>query len=183
MTRHEDGSVHYVRNDNRLKDDFIRAGQLLQQFNQANYADADLKSRLLGQLLGSAGTGLVMEHNFHCDLGYNIHVEDNFYAGFNCTILDMAEVRVGNNCLIGPNVGLYTAGHNIDPKDRHLTGTARPITIGNDVWIGGHSVILGGVTIGDHAIIAAGSVVIKDVPTNTVFGGNPARKIKDIEVK
>jgi maltose O-acetyltransferase len=173
--------IEYIRADSNLKKDVIRAGKLLQKFNQSDYEDDELKRAILTELFGSVGEGISVEHNFHCDLGYNIHVGRNFYAGFNCTILDMAEVRIGDNCLIGPNVGIYTAGHNINPKDRHKTGHAKPIRIGNNVWIGGHCVIIGAVTIGDNSIITAGSVVTKEVPANTIVGGNPAKKLKDIE--
>lgn len=155
----------------------------MQQFNNAAYEDEALKTALLTELLGSVGNGISIEHNFHCDLGYNIHVGEHFYAGFNCTILDMVEVRIGDNCLIAPNVGIYTAGHNINPIDRHKSGFAKPITIGNNVWIGGHCAIIGGVTIGDNAIIASGSVVTKDVPANTIYAGNPAKKLRDIVVE
>ncbi|MDO3694791.1 sugar O-acetyltransferase [Fulvivirga maritima] len=174
--------IEYKRNDENLKKDFVRAGKLLQDFNSANYENEQLKTEILTELFGTVGNGISVEHNFHCDLGYNIHVGKNFYAGFNCTILDMAEVKIGDNCLIAPNVGIYTAGHNISPVDRHKTGFAKPIIIGNNVWIGGHSVIIGGVEIGDNSIIASGSVVTKDVPENTIFAGNPAKKLKDIEV-
>lgn len=173
--------VEYLRGCERLREDFTKTGELIQKFNTANYNDSELKKEILIQLFGTIGEGISVEHNFHCDLGYNIHVGKNFYAGFNCTILDMAEVRIGDNCLLGPNVGIYTTGHNINPIDRHKTGHAKPITIGRNVWIGGHSAILGGVTIGDNSIIAAGSVVLKDVPANTIYGGNPAKKIKDID--
>lgn len=172
----------YIRGDNRLKKDFVRAGKLLQKFNQTDYESDELKREILTELFGSVGEGISVEHNFHCDLGYNIHVGRNFYAGFNCTILDMAEVRIGDNCLIAPNVGIYTTGHDINPTDRHKKGYAKPITIGNNVWIGGHCVIIGGVTIGDNSIIAAGSVVTKEVPANTIFGGNPAKKLRDINI-
>lgn len=175
--------IDYIRNDERLKKDCIRAGKLLQKFNTADYENEQLKTELLTELLGTVGKGIAIEHNFHCDLGYNIHVGKNFYAGFNCTILDIAEVRIGDNCLIAPNVGIYTAGHNINPIDRHKTGFAKPITIGNNVWIGGHCAIIGGVKIGDNSIIAAGSVVTKDVPENTVFAGNPAKKLRDISIE
>lgn len=174
--------IEYKRNEESLKKDFIRAGKLLQNFNSIDYENEQLKKEILTELFGTVGNGISVEHNFHCDLGYNIHVGKNFYAGFNCTILDMAEVRIGDNCLIAPNVGIYTAGHNINPIDRHKTGIAKPITIGNSVWIGGHCAIMGGVKIGDNSIIASGSVVTKDVPENTIFAGNPAKKIKDIEI-
>lgn len=172
--------VEYLRNDKNLKADFLKAGKLVQKFNTADYGNVALKSGILKELFGTVGKGIVVEHNFHCDLGYNIHVGENFYAGFNCTILDMAEVRIGDNCLLGPNVGIYAAGHTISPIGRHESGVAKPIQIGDNVWIGGHSVVVGGVKIGDNSIIAAGSVVIRDVPENSVFAGNPAKKIKDI---
>lgn len=175
--------IKYKRNDNVYKDDLIRAGKLLQKFNSTNYENEKVKIELLKELFGTVGKGVSVEHNFHCDFGYNIHVGENFYAGFNCTILDIAEVRIGNNCLIAPNVGIYTAGHNINPIDRHKTGYGKPIIIGNNVWIGGHCAIIGGIKIGDNSIIAAGSVVIKDVPENTVFAGNPAKRIKDIDLE
>jgi len=173
--------IEYIRNDKNHKKDLIRAGKLLQKFNLADYEDSALKEEILKELLGSVGKGISIEHNFHCDFGYNIHVGENFYAGFNCTILDMAEVRIGDNCLIAPNVGIYTAGHYIHPIDRHKSGFAKPITIGNNIWIGGNCVIIGGVKIGDNSIIGAGSVLTKDVPENTIFAGNPAKKIKAIE--
>ena len=173
-------TIHYVRKDPALHQRYRRAGKLLQQFNSTDYEDKAKQVRLLTELLGSVGTDVVVEHHFHCDLGDNIHVGDHFYAGFNCTILDIAPVTIGHRCLIGPNVGLYTSGHQLAPQGRHLTGQARPITIGHDVWIGGHSVVLGGVQIGDGAIVAAGSVVIRDVPAYTVYGGQPAQKLKDI---
>ncbi|TDS09813.1 sugar O-acetyltransferase [Sphingobacterium paludis] len=173
--------IEYIRNDENLRKSFIKAGKLLQRFNSIDYENTIDKKEILKELFGTIGSGISVEHNFHCDLGSNIHVGDNFYAGFNCTILDMAEVRIGNNCLIAPNVGIYTAGHNIEPIYRYKTGFARPITIGNDVWIGGHCVILGGIKIGDNSIIAAGSVVTKDVPENSIFAGNPAKKIRDVK--
>lgn len=174
--------VEYTRGDERLKVEFKKAGLILQKFNAVSYDDEAAKEILLEELFGTVGSGITIEHNFHCDLGYNIHVGENFYAGYNCTILDMAEVRVGDNCLIGPNVGFYTAGHNTHPVDRHKSGYAYPIAIGSNVWIGGHCVILGGVTIGNNSIIAAGSVVTKDVPENSIYGGSPAKKLKDIDV-
>ncbi|MFB3164433.1 sugar O-acetyltransferase [Neobacillus sp. 179-J 1A1 HS] len=130
--------------------------------------DSTKKEEIIKELFGGVGLNPSIEHNFHCDLGYNIHVGENFYAAYNCTILDMAEVKIGHNCMIGPNVGIYTAGHSIEPKDRNKSGYGIPITLGNDVWVGGSCVILPGVTIGDHSIVAAGSVVTKDVPANTI---------------
>ena len=174
-------SIEYRRDDKDLKEQVLKAGILLQKFNSISYEKRNLKEEIIEELFGSVGKGINIEQNFHCDLGYNIHVGSNFYAGNNCTILDIATVKIGDNCLIAPNVGIYTAGHNISPVDRNKTGFGRPIIIGDNVWIGGHSVIVGGVKIGDNSIIAAGAVVTKDVPENTIYAGNPAKKIRDIK--
>jgi maltose O-acetyltransferase len=172
--------LYYKRGTEELKKKNIRAHKLVHEFNHSPIEDSAKKEEIINELFGSAGLNPGIEHNFHCDLGYDIHVGDHFYAGYNCTILDMAEVRIGNKCMIGPNVGLYTAGHSIEPKDRNKSGYAVPINIGNDVWISGSSVILPGITIGDNSIVAAGSVVTKDVPANTIVAGNPAKILKSI---
>lgn len=124
-----------------------------------------------------------MEPNLHVDYGYNIHVGNHFYANFNCTILDVCEVRIGDYCLMGPDVHIYTATHPLHPRERN-TGAeyGKPVTIGNNVWIGGRAVINPGVTIGDNVVIASGSVVTKDVPDHMIVGGNPARIIREIEL-
>ena len=172
--------IYYERGTEELKLKNIRAHRLIQEFNTSDVEDSKKKEKIIKKLFGSVGVSPSIEHNFHCDLGYNIYVGDNFYAGYNCTILDMAEVKIGHNCMIGPNVGIYTAGHSIEPKNRNKSGFGIPITIGNDVWVGGSCVILAGVTIGDNSIVAAGSVVTKDVPANTIVAGNPAKVLKSI---
>jgi maltose O-acetyltransferase len=172
--------IYYVRGTEELRLKNIIAHKLVQEFYHCPIEDSERKEEIIRELFGSVGVNPSIEHNFHCDLGYNIHVGNNFYAGYNLTILDMAEVRIGDNCMIGPNVGLYTSGHSIEPKDRNKSGHAIPITIGNDVWIGGSCVILPGITIGDNSIVAAGSVVTKDVPANTIVAGNPAKILKSI---
>jgi len=172
--------VYYERGTKDLRERSLRAQKLVRAFNDSDPEESDERVRLIHELFGSVGEGVGIEHNFHCDLGYNIHVGRNFYAGYNCTILDMAEVRIGDDCMIAPNVGIYTAGHSVEPKNRNKSGYGIPITIGSNVWIGGHSVILPGVTIGDNSIVAAGSIVTKDVPANVVVAGNPARILKSI---
>jgi maltose O-acetyltransferase len=172
--------IYYERGTDDLRLKNVRAHKLVQQFNNSEAEDYAARDSLVRELFGSVGNNPGIEHNFHCDLGYNIHVGDNFYAGYNCTILDMAEVRVGNNCMFGPNVALYTAGHNIQPEARNKSGYAIPITIGNDVGIGGSCVILAGVKIGDNSVVAAGSVVTKDVPANTIAAGSPAKIVRNI---
>ncbi|MBD5274716.1 MAG: sugar O-acetyltransferase, partial [Bacteroides sp.] len=112
----------------------------------------------------------------------NIHIGECFFANFNLTILDEAEVRIGDYCFIGPNVSIYTACHPLDPVERNkFLEWAEPVTIGNNVWIGGSTTICPGVTIGDNVVIGAGSVVTKDIPSNVVAVGNPARIIKHLE--
>ncbi|MEH7748656.1 sugar O-acetyltransferase [Neobacillus drentensis] len=172
--------IYYERGTQELRMKNLRAHKLVQEFNNCAIEVSLKKEKIINELFGTVGVNPSIEHNFHCDLGYNIHVGNHFYAGYNFTILDMAEVRIGDNCMIGPNVGLYTAGHSIEPKDRNKSGYAIPITIGNDVWIGGSCVILPGITIGDNSIIAAGSVVTKDVPTNSIVAGNPAKIMRNI---
>lgn len=116
------------------------------------------------------------------DYGKNIHVGGNFLANYNLTVLDIAPVNIGNNVWIGPNTDIYTVNHPLTAKGRQeRLAIGKPVTIGNDVWIGGHSTISPGVTIGDGAVIAAGSVVTKDVPANVVVGGGPAKVIKRID--
>ncbi len=178
-----DKVVNYVRGTAELREKTFRALKLLQDFNRADFDDLEKQEKIIRELFGSAGANINVQQNFYCDLGYNIHVGDNFYSGYNCTILDMAEVRIGNDCLIAPNVSIYTSGHSLTSKYRNKTGYGIPVTIGNNVWIGGSSVILPGVNIGDNSVIAGGSVVTKDVPSNVVVGGNPAKIIKEIEME
>ena len=154
---------------------------LTKQLNNLTLAELRQKQDLIKELFGSVGTNPFIGDNFHCDFGKNIHVGNNFHADYNCTMLDLAEIRIGDNCLIGPDVGIYTAGHRIQPEGRIADVYAQPVTIGNDVWIGGHSTILPGVTIGDGAVVAAGSVVTKDVPPRSLVAGNPAVFKKSIE--
>ena len=153
---------------------------LTHQLNGLTLAEQAQKQKIIRELFGSVGNKPFLGDNFHCDFGKNIHVGDNFHADYNCTMLDLAEIRIGNNCLIGPDVGIYTAGHRLEPECRTADVYGQPITIGNDVWIGGHSTILSGVTIGDGAVVAAGSVVTKDVPSRSMVAGNPAKVKKEL---
>jgi maltose O-acetyltransferase len=134
---------------------------------------------VLAEFIHFAGRAHI-EPNFWMDYGYNIHIGDNFYANHNLTILDICETRIGSNVFIGPNVLITGATHPLDPIARRETESGLPITIGNDVWIGGNVVILPGVTIGDNSTIGAGAVVTKDIPNNSVAVGNPARVIKTV---
>lgn len=173
----------YKRGTEELRKKSLYALSLVKRLNQMSIEDFDKREELIRKLLGSVGVSPSIEDNFHCDLGYNIHVGDNFYAGFNCVMLDMAEIRIGNDCLIGPNVGIYTAGHRLTSPKRNTDGYGIPIIIGNNVWIGGSSTILPGVTIGDNAVIAGGSVVTKDVEAATLVAGSPARIVRKLEME
>jgi maltose O-acetyltransferase len=152
-------------------------------YNQTLESEGEVRTALLKELLGSTGENVYMEPNIRFDYGYNTHVGENFFANFDCTILDVCEVRFGYHCMLGPGVQIYTATHPLHPTERNSGKEyAKPITFGNNVWIGGSAVINPGVTIGDNAVIASGAVVTKDVPGNTIVGGNPARVIKQIEM-
>lgn len=153
--------------------------ELLWEYNSLRPSEEKRREEIIRGLLGSCGEHIHINQPFRCDYGCNIHIGNGFFANFNLTILDEAEVRIGNNVFIGPNVNMYTACHPINPEERRDgVQWAEPITVGNDVWIGGNATILPGVTIGDNAVIGAGSVVTRDVKSNTVVAGNPAKEIR-----
>lgn len=142
------------------------------------------KSKLISRLFGSTGKDPFVNPNFRCEFGNNIHVGDNFYANYDCTILDGAPVTIGNNVLFGPKVGLYTSNHLFDAQERQLGGCiAKPIHIGNCCWLGANVSVTQGVTIGDNTIIGAGSVVTHDIPANVIAAGSPAKIIRLITDK
>ena len=167
--------------DAELTSERETAKERLYTYNRLRPSETEERKELLKGLLGSAGETLLVEQPFYCDYGYNIHVGENFYANFGCTILDGALVRIGANVLLGPHVSIYTAGHPLNPETR-ASGLeyAYPVTIGDNVWIGGQAVILPGVSIGENTIIGAGSVVTRDIPANVVAVGNPCRVLREI---
>jgi acetyltransferase-like isoleucine patch superfamily enzyme len=143
-------------------------------------ADFDGISALVKELFGTSD-GAFLNPPFYCDYGSHIHVGKNFFANYNCTIIDVAPVVIGDNCQIAPNVAIYTAGHPVHPATRNTAYEyGIGVTIGHNVWIGGNSVILPGVHIGDNTVIGAGSVVTKDIPAWCVAAGNPCRVIRKI---
>ncbi|MEN6313839.1 MAG: sugar O-acetyltransferase [Clostridiaceae bacterium] len=137
--------------------------------------------KLIRNILGKAGVGVNIEAPFHCDYGKNIEVGDYFFANFNCIILDVGKVTIGNNVQFAPNVSIYTAGHPIHPDSRNSGYEyGIGITIGDNVWLGGNVVVNPGVHIGNNAVIGSGSVVIGDIPDNVIAAGNPCRVIREI---
>lgn len=158
--------------------------QLLRLFNGTTEEEKEYRTQLLKKIFGKVANDVYIEPTLRVDYGQNITIGSQFYANFDCVMIDVAPITIGNNVMFGPRVCLYTAGHPIDPTVRNSGlefGT--PITIGNNVWIGGSAVINPGVTIGDNVIIGSGSVVTKSIPANTVAVGNPCRVIRDITHK
>lgn len=167
--------------DKELKKLRLRARILTQRLNETSEKKPRKRLKLLRKLLGTSGKKITIQPPFHCDYGSNIHLGKNFYANFGCVILDVAEVRLGDNCMLGPQVGIYTATHPLDPKQRNSgKESAQPITIGNNCWISGHATINPGVTLGDNVVVASGAVVTKSFGDNVVIAGVPARVIKTI---
>ncbi len=172
----------YNPNDKELNTERHIARTIFQKINSMDGDQKKEQNKLFAKLLGQSVKGLWIEPPFYCDYGYNIKVGKNVFMNFNCCILDVMEVKIGNNIMIGPNVQIYTATHPIDAKTRSSwLEFAKPVNIGNDVWIGGGAIICPGVTIGNGAVIGAGTVVTKNVPDNVVFAGNPAKFIKNID--
>ncbi|MEW9497377.1 sugar O-acetyltransferase [Bacillus altitudinis] len=171
---------YYHPNDHTLMADRAKARQLTFAFQQTN--EPSQRKAILKELLGACGEDVVFEGRIQCDYGYNIEVGEHFFANFDAVLLDVCKITIGDHCLLGPNVHIYTAGHPLNPEERQ-TGIefGKPVTIGHHVWIGGGAIINPGVTIGDHAVIASGAVVTKDVPSNVIVGGNPAKILKHLE--
>lgn len=154
---------------------------LCQQYNNLLPTDFVARNTMLQQMLGQADADTFINQPFYCDYGKHIRLGKRFFANFHLTILDEALVTIGDDCFCGPNVSIYTACHSTDPVERNSRREwAKPVSIGNSVWIGGDVIILPGVTIGDNCTIGAGSVVTRDIPANSVAAGNPARVIKTL---
>lgn len=171
----------YVAFDPELVREREACRALTREYNSTTEIEYDRRGELLGRLFGAAGKNSYVEPPFRCDYGYNIFVGENFYANFNCIILDVCPVRMGNNVFLAPGVHIYTATHPLNATER-ASGRefGKPVTIGNDVWFGGGAIVIPGVTIGNNVVVAAGAVVTREIPDNVLVAGNPARIIKVI---
>jgi maltose O-acetyltransferase len=167
---------HYVADCPELAADLLRIGAWMDRYNAARCASADQRTAMLREVFAHVGSRVNIRPPFHCDYGYNITVGDGVFMNFNCVILDVVRVTIGDRTQIGPAVQILAADHPRDPAQRaQMLEYGRPVTIGANVWIGAAAIILPGVTIGDDALVGAGAVVTRDVPAGVTVVGNPAR--------
>ncbi len=176
------GIPYDPNHDEALIAERLACANLCFDYNNLPPGRTDQRRKLLGEILGKTGERLEIIPPFHCDYGYNIEIGEDFYANYNCIILDAAKVTFGDHVFIAPNCGFYAASHPLDVTRRNQgLEYAKPITIGNNVWIGGGVTVLPGVVIGDNSVIGAGSVVTEDIPSGVVAVGNPCRVVKRID--
>ena len=171
----------YIAMDEELRNDFFKAKKLTRLYNRTTEEEGDYRKQLLRELFESTGENFYIEPPFRCDYGCHISIGENFYSNYDCIILDVCKVKIGNNVLFGPRVSIYAAAHPIDAEIRN-TGLeyGKPVTIGDNVWVGGSTVINPGVTIGNNVVIGSGSVVTKDIPDNVIAVGNPCKVLRQI---
>ena len=178
------GRLYNPSGDDELKKDEKKCRMLVRFYNGTTEEQKDYRSQLLYELLGSRGERCHIEPPVHFDYGCNTYIGENFYSNFDCIILDVNKVVIGDNVKFGPRVSIFTASHPIDPEVRALPiAYGYPVTIGDNVWIGGNTVVNPGVTIGDNTVIGSGSVVTKDIPANVIAAGNPCRVLREINQK
>jgi maltose O-acetyltransferase len=172
----------YLANDPELVRMRAYAAEFMQQYNTSLPADDYLRRELLDKYFGAVGKHVEIRPPFYCDYGSFIYLGSNVYMNFNCILLDCNEIRIGDNCMFGPNVQLYTAYHPMEATPRNSgRELAAPITIGNNVWLGGGVIVCPNVTIGNNTVIGAGAVVTKPIPDNVFAAGNPCKVIREIE--
>ncbi|MDO4536074.1 MAG: sugar O-acetyltransferase [Clostridium perfringens] len=171
----------YMAQGEALKEDYKKSRRLTRLFNNTTEEQKEYRTELLKELFKSTGEKLYVEPPFRCDYGCNISIGENFYANYDCIILDVCNVNIGNNVFFAPRVNIFTAGHPICAQVRNtMLEFGKPVTIGNNVWVGGNTVINPGVTIGNNVVIGSGSVVTKDIPDNVIAVGNPCRVLREI---
>lgn len=173
---------YYDPRDPELAAARARARDLCAALNATREEEREERRAILVELLGRGGETAWIEPPFHCDYGFNIELGENVFFNFNCIVLDVCSVRVGDRTLFGPAAQIYTATHPMDAETRRRVEYGRPVEIGSDVWVGGGAIILPGVTIGSRTVIGAGSVVTRDVPEGVFAAGNPCRVIREIDV-
>ena len=175
------GKLYDANYDGELLAERAACAEMTYELNQLRPCKAEERDALIRRILGKVKGSCTIVSPFFCDYGYNIEVGENFFANMNCVILDEAAVKFGDNVFVAPNCGFYTAGHPLDAERRNQgLEYARPITVGDDVWIGAGVSVLPGVTIGQGAVIGAGSVVNRDIPPRVLAAGNPCRVIREI---
>jgi len=167
--------------DPELVRDRERAKDLCQELNATREREQDTRRRILTELLATGGDSVWLQPPFYCDYGSNIYLGNRVYFNYNCIVLDVCPVRIGDFAFFGPAVQIYTATHPLNAELRRTQEFGKPISIGSDVWVGGAAVICPGVTIGSKTVIGAGSVVTKDVPDGVFAAGNPCRIIREID--
>ncbi|MBQ9032321.1 MAG: sugar O-acetyltransferase [Parasporobacterium sp.] len=172
----------FWNNDSEIRKAKVHAREMCRKLNAIPAEDNAAILQLAQELFSSCGEGLTLKPPFHCDFGYTISIGKNVLINFQCVFLDAAPITIADNCFIGPNTGFYTVNHPLNP-DRRNEGYVygRPIVLKENVWIGGSSTILSGVTIGKNVVVGAGSVVTRDIPDNVIVAGNPARILRSIE--
>ena len=167
--------------DKELWNAHINSKRITRLLNATLETEVARRKELVQELFAEAGSNAYVEPPFYCDYGRNTKVGDNFYCNYDCVFLDCGPITIGNNVMFGPKVALYAVNHPIEPEIRATNWDyPEPITIGNDVWIGGSAVICPGVTIGDNTVIGAGSIVTKDIPSGVVAVGNPCRVMRPV---
>lgn len=174
-----DREMAYI-SDETVMEEQKKTRKILRELNTVDPSDFERIGGIVEQLLGKSHKAFI-NPPFYCDYGFHIEVGESFFANYNCTIIDVAKVKIGDNCQLAPNVSIYTAGHPVHPDSRNsLYEYGIGVTIGDNVWIGGNTVILPGVHIGSNTVIGAGSVVTKDIPDWVIAAGNPCRVIRKI---
>ncbi|MGY1742620.1 MULTISPECIES: sugar O-acetyltransferase [unclassified Blastococcus] len=172
----------YVADDPEIAEDSARALDLAAAYNATTVRQAPLRRRLLAELLGAVGEGTEIRPPLHVDYGSNVRIGARCFANFGLVALDVAAITIGDDVQIGPNVQLLTPTHPVEPQPRRdKWEAAEPITIGDNVWLGGGAIVLPGVTIGENTVVGAGAVVTRDLPANVVAVGNPARVVRTLD--
>jgi len=164
----------YLADDPEITADFARAQELLERYNATRFAEHDVRDRLLRELLGGVGEGVVVRQSFRCDYGTQITIGAHTFVNYDCVMLDVAPIAIGSHCQIASCVQLLTATHPVDPGPRRAGWeSGAPIVLGDNVWLGGGVIVCPGVTIGDDTVVGAGSVVTRDLPAGVVAVGAP----------